>query len=228
MGEEITIKPSASPNSPIKANDAGLSYDDSIRALSRRTLALTFRYQKRFPEIVNGKRLIGRMRLDKKVEFFLDLSKLAIPEEQIRSSVISWYGSSSSLPDGERKILRREKVNAIADYCLRKNGSVDGAVAELTGLRKKMALEEAPIGEPPLKADCLRLAKLQRLPEKEALDLYDQLTHSIWCSLGLLTVMLDLVVDALEERKLASWQERTQTLLGSGVIQNNSQDAGSA
>jgi hypothetical protein len=205
MNEKIVPKPSISLNSLARTDSAEPTYEETMRTISRQTLALVFRYQKRFPEIVGGERWLGRMKLDKRFAFALDLSKLMIPDEQLRSYITSWYDPSfTASTDSERKVMRHKKINDIVDYCLKKTGSIDAALAELTKLCGRLTYGHEPSKTFLLYDDIFRLAKLQKLSEKEALDFREELSHAVESQLGLFSVIVTAAIDRMEELKDAS------------------------
>jgi hypothetical protein len=152
--------------------------ESGLRSLSRSALALTIRYQKRFPDITGGTRHPGRIRLDKRVAFIEDFSKLMIPDDKLRSLVLKWV-EPRGIEGG--KEVSKERVDTIVSYCVDKNGSVNGAFDELKAIYDKVMTGHPPAHHRYLLSDLdiARLAKLQRLSDAETKEFSAELHHMV-------------------------------------------------
>lgn len=163
--------------------------------IKRKTLALALSYVRRFPEVLDGEVLRGRIRLDKRPEFILDVTKLMVPDDRLRALVLEKRTRSEN--DERDRIDSIRKSDKIAVYCLDKNnGSRDAALLELNAITSRLSGE----GQRVLKLeDILALRSVRRMPKKMALQFASGLGHMVYSVLQVLISTVDGAVGRLEE-----------------------------
>jgi hypothetical protein len=155
----------------MSSSKTAVDRKSELSALQRDALALTFRYQKRFPEVVDGERKLGRIKIEKRGEFINNLSKLLITDDKLRLIAMERTDTSDS---GVRLDLFATKVDRIAARCMEKTGHVDRAIAELEAIERRLHWPGNGLFE---SGDIDRLAKLQGLTPDQRDKFWIELSH---------------------------------------------------
>ncbi len=136
----------------------------------RRALALALRYQKRFPGIVEGERVEGRIAPEKRADFIKEFARIMIDDSRLREILFDPAES-----DGSKKIM-------IAAHVVGKNEfSLTKAVRELRQLASRLCFEGGG-GYEERQADILRLASIRKLSPEKSEIFQREMHHAVSCS----------------------------------------------
>ncbi|MFA6269466.1 MAG: hypothetical protein WCW13_05685 [archaeon] len=129
---------------------------------ARKALALNIKYQRKYPEIIQGQLIKGRFSLDKRSDFYRSLVNLSVEDKKL----------VAILTEPAPKDLGKK----IAEHAMNKCGSKPSAIEYLSGLKKR--IEELSKENGLVDAKLLKLLKITPEEQNKFLKHHNHMINS--------------------------------------------------